>query len=441
MNAVDVAMVGRLGANALAAVGVGSVLVWTVLVFGVSIRTGVQTVTSRRLGEGRFKECGAALNNGLLFAAFSGLVLSLLGYLLTVHLIELVLQDPAVVPLSVAYTKWSFWTVLFGIIGYAYQGFFNGVQRTRIHMQVTVTSNVLNVYLNAGLIFGSENLPRLLSTTPVGDLSFLGTLWAPFHFPALGVTGAAIATLLASIWMTLHYSLHGFVKEFRTKYRAYQQGFDRGVLKRVISIALPQGLQEMGVMLAFVLFFKITALVGTLELAATQVVFTIMQTSFLPATGFGVACATLVGKYLGERDPDRAEVSMVESVRWSMTFMGFMGIIFIAFPHAILPLFTNDEEVIRLGVVALRVLGFVQFADAVGLTLWFALGGAGNTKYPAIMEMIIAWGFFLPACYISVVKFGAGILGLWVSFGLYIAFYATAIAWKVMKGDWKEIKV
>jgi len=441
MNVVDVAMVGRLGANALAAVGMGSMVIWTVLSFGIAIRTGVQTVTSRRLGEGRLEECGAALNNGLLFSAFVGCVLSITGFLLTVPFIHFLLDDPNVIPLAVGYTKWAFLSVLFATMGYAFQGFFNGIEKTRIHMQVTITANLLNVYLNAGLIFGSDNLPGLLSNTPLGNLSFLSVIWTPLHFPALGVEGAAIATLCASIWMVSHYSIYSFLRQFRIRYGSFRKGINSTVLKKVGAIAAPQGFQEAGVMFAFVLFFKITALVGTPEVAATQVVFTIMETSFLPAMGFGIACATLVGKYLGERDPNRAEVSMVESVRWSIIVMGTMGIIFLLFPHVILPFFTDDREVIQLGVVALRILGVVQFADAVGMTLWFALCGAGNTKFPAIVEMIIAWGFFLPACYITAVKLQTGIVGSWVSFGIYIALFATAMAWKVTRGDWKKIKV
>ena len=441
MNIADVAMVGRLGANALAAVGMGSVLIWTVMSFGIAARTGVQTVTSRRLGEKKFEECGAILSNGLIFAGVTGLILSLLGYRFTSPLINFMLKDPEVVYLAVDYTRWAFISVMFVTVGYAFQGFFNGVERTGIHMEVTVASNILNVYLNAGLIFGSENLPTLLSKTPIGDISNLAGLWTPFHFPELGVEGAAIATMFASVWMVIHYGLRAFAREFREKFFVFHGGLNKRILKRVVSIATPQGLQEVGVMLVFVLFFKIIAMIGTREVAATEVVFTIMQASFLPAAGFGIACATLVGKFLGEKNPDQAEVSIFEAVRWSVIFMGSMGLFFLLFPTTILSFFTNDREVIRLGIFALRILGVVQFADAIGMTLWFALSGAGNTRYPAIAEMIIAWGFFLPACYITVVRMGVGIEGPWICFFFYLLFYAVAVLWKVLQGDWKEIKV
>lgn len=441
MNIVDVAMVGRLGKEALAAVGMGGILIWTIVGFALAMRTGVQTVVSRRLGQGEDKGCGLALNNGLLFAAVAGVILSGVGYLLTEQLISFLLDDPAVVPLAEVYTRWGFLSVLFISLGFAFQGFFNGVERTRVHMQVTIVANLLNVYLDVGLIFGSENLPELLKNTPLGDISLFAGLWTPFNFPALGVEGAAIATFVASVWLTVHYLLNALMPTFRREFGALRGGFDMQIFRRVVRIATPQGLQEVGVMIVFVLFFKIIAMVGTLEVAVTQICFVIMQASFLPAAGFGTACATLVGKYLGEGNPDRAEVSMIEGIRWATIFMGTMGILFILFPRTILPFFTDDADLKELGVFALRVLGMIQFLDAVAMTLWFALSGAGETKFPAIAEMIIAWILFLPLCYLTAVVWGYGIIGAWYCFAGYIGVYAIAVAWKAVEGKWKLIEV
>jgi len=441
MNVVDVAMVGRLGVNALAAVGMGGVLIWTVFSVGIAFRTSVQTITARRYGERRWADCGQALNNGLIFAVGIGAVVSVVGYLAAETVIEFLIKDPAVIPLAVIYTQWSFVGAACITVGYAFQGFFNGVEQTKVHMEVTIASNLLNVYLNAGLIFGSENLASMLARTPLGDLSAFALLWTPFDFPALGVEGAAIATLLASVWMIVHYAVRGMMGQFKAKYRTFCGGVKRETLEKIVDIATPQGLQEVGVTIVYILFFKIIAMIGTLEVAATEVVFTIMTASFMPGIGFGVACATLVGKHLGEKDPQRAAVSMVESVRWSVIFMGSMGILFMTFPATILPFFTNDRQVIEMGVVALRLLGVIQFFDAVGMTLWFALTGAGNTKFPAVMDMALAWGVFLPLSYLSAVKLQLGIMGPWISFGIYIMLYASVIAWKVLKGDWKEIIV
>jgi len=441
MNVVDVAMVGRLGAKSLAAVGLGAVLIWTILSIGVAFRTGVQTVTARRYGQKRFSDCGLALNSGLALASIVGVIFSMMGYKMAGVAIRFLIDDPDVIPLAIVYTQWSFVGAACITIGYAFQGFYNGVERTRIHMEVTIVSNLLNIYLDAGLIFGNARLTEMLASSPVGDISFLSVLWSPFDFPALGVEGAAIATLCAAVWMIIHYTLRGFTQEFRTNYGTYKGGFSRGMLKKEVEVAAPQGFQEVGVTIVYVLFFKIIGMIGTVEVAATEVVFTLAMASFLPAIGFGVACATLVGKALGEEDPERAAVSMLESVRWSVIFMGTMGILFLLFPRPILLIFTNDREVIEMGLVALRILGVVQFFDAVGMTLWFALSGAGNTLFPAIIDLSLSWGIFLPGSYLLGIVFGYGLIGPWLAFAIYLFLYAICITWKILKGDWKEIEI
>jgi Na+-driven multidrug efflux pump len=149
----------------------------------------------------------------------------------------------------------------------------------------------------------------------------------------------------------------------------------------------------------------------------------------------------LVGKYIGEKEPQKAETSIIESIRWSIMIMGTLGILFIFIPHHILPIFTNDPEVIKIGVVALRFAGFVQFADAFGMTLWFALSGAGNTFFPAAIESSIMWFFFLPFAYITGVVLGWGFIGPWIGMGSYLFLFAVILLWKTLKGDWKEIEV
>ena len=441
MNVVDVAMVGRLGAKSLAAVGLGAVLIWTILSIGVAFRTGVQTVTARRYGQKRFSDCGLALNSGLALASIVGVIFAMMVYKMAGVAIRFLIDDPVVIPLAIVYTQWSFVGAACITIGYAFQGFYNGVERTRIHMEVTIVSNLLNIYLDAGLIFGNARLTEMLASSPVGDISFLSVLWSPFDFPALGVEGAAIATLCAAVWMIIHYTLRGFTQEFRTNYGTYKGGFNRETLKKEVEVAAPQGFQEVGVTIVYVLFFKIIGMIGTVEVAATEVVFTLAMASFLPAIGFGVACATLVGKALGEEDPERAAVSMLESVRWSVIFMGTMGILFLLFPRPILLIFTNDREVIEMGLVALRILGVVQFFDAVGMTLWFALSGAGNTLFPAIIDLSLSWGIFLPGSYLLGIVFGYGLIGPWLAFAIYLFLYAICITWKILKGDWKEIEI
>lgn len=438
MNLADVAMVGRLGAEALAATGMGAMLVWVILSVSISLRTATQSLVSRRLGQKLLPQCGTALRNGLMLAATVGLPLSLFGYTSAHRIIPFFVDDSMVVRLSTEYTSIAFLSLFFSMTGFVFQGFYTGIEKTRVHMKATITANILNVYLNAGLIYGSQGIHDYFSGTVFHWLEYLWT-WAPI--PALGVKGAALATLLSSIWMACHYLLYLFNRHINEKYHVFRFKLDRQMGWRQIKLAFPQGVQELLIHIGFAGFYKIVAMIGIIELAATQVVFSILQTSFMPAAGIGQACATMVGKYLGQKNYTRAEDSISESIRWSLLIMGTLGVIFLTIPGIILELFTDDPAVVTAGIKGLRILGVVQFIDAFGITYWFAISGAGNTKFPAILEVSLVYLLFLPGVYFLGITLGIGFTGAWLSLALYITVYAVVIGLKIFRGDWKHIEL
>jgi len=440
MSMVDVAMVGRLGAEALAATGMGAMLFWGALSFVLGIRTGVQTLASRRLGQKIDKECGTALHNGLFMATLYALPISLAGWLWARDFIPFFIQDITATRLAIDYTSIVFISLLFSAYSFVFQGFFTGVEKTKVHMNVTITSNAINVYLNAGLIYGSDGVTQFFADT-IPSLSFLSKLWQWTTFPAMGVKGAAIATLIASIWMAVHYFSFLFSSQIKDRFSVFNLSTDRTMMMRQLKLALPQGIQEAVIAVGWSVFYKIMGMIGLIELATTELLFTIMHASFMPALGVGQACATLVGKYMGEKKIHKSEASIKESIRISVYIMGTMGMSFILIPEYYLFLFTDDPEIIRMGVFGLRMIGAVQFLDAIGFTLWFALSGAGNTLFPAVVESCLTWGIIVLGSYVFGVVLNMGFKAPWLLFPIYMGLFAGIMVWKISKGDWKEIKV
>ena len=193
-------------------------------------------------------------------------------------------------------------------------------------------------------------------------------------------------------------------------------------------------------MLSLTFFYKIIALIGIVQLAATQIIFKIMHASFMPAIGIGQACATLVGKYLGEENPDKAERAIKESLRGSIYIMGSVGICFILFSNFLIPIFIDDNDVIKLAVPGLRFIGLLQIIDAICFTLWFALTGAGDTKIPAIFDILNHWLVFIPLCYFLSIYCGYGYWGAWFSFAVHLIFIAIFMSIRFKMGHWKKIK-
>lgn len=441
MSLVDVAMVGHLGPEALAATGMGGVLIWGALSLVLGIRTSVQTISSRRLGQNKKEDCIKALNNGFLLATIYSLPISFIGWTYGSAIIPLFINDGHTTPLAVSYFSISSFGLFFNSISFVFQGFYTGIEKTKVHLSVTITSNILNAYLNAGFIYGKEAIGNMF---PEGLFNYIDVSWFWFwaDFKGLGVTGAAIGTLIASIWMMGHYSYYLISRPIIKQPLGFIGfGFDRLMLLKQIKLAIPMGLQETMIAVGWSFFYKIMATIGIIELAATQLLFTIMHASFMPALGVGQACATMVGKYMGSKKTEKAEKSIIESLRISEYIMGSMGILFILFPKFILSIFTSDVQIIEISVWGLRLIGLMQFIDAVGFTMFLALTGAGNTLFPALVESTLIWFFMLPASYYFGVVIKGGFKPPWVVFSIYLLLMAFILALKVKKGDWKDIEV
>ena len=440
MSVFDVAMVGRLGPEALVATGMGGMLLWASLSLVLGIRTAVQTVVSRRLGQKKYNECGTALHNGFIMASVYALPMSIVGWVFAKSIIPLFIADPLATPLAIDYFSIVSLSLLFSAYSFVFQGFYTGIEKTKIHMTVTIFSNLINVYFNAGLIYGSEGLDMFfLNKLPA--LHFITFLWKWVHFPALGVKGAAIGTLIASSWMVMHYFLYLFSKDMKNVFSVFSFSVDKTMLGRQLRLAAPMGIQESIIAVGWSVFYKIMGMVGLVELATTQLLFTIMHASFMPALGVGQACSTLVSKYMGEKQIEKSEASIKESIRLAEYIMSVMGLSFIFFPKFYLFLFTNDPEIIRLGVFGLRIIGAVQFLDAIGFVLWFALSGAGNTVFPAVVESLLVWVVIVFGSYFFGIVLGMGFKAPWVLFPIYMGLFAGIMVWKINQGDWKNIEV
>ena len=441
MSLVDVAMVGHLGPEALAATGMGGMLAWGALSIVLGIRTSVQTITSRRLGQKKPKECINALNNGFLLASIYSIPVSFLGWAYGYLIIPLFITDAITTPIAISYFSISSIGIFFNALSFVFQGFYTGIEKTKIHLSVTITSNIINAYLNAGFIYGKAKLGYFFGSQTNNFFDF-SNLWFWADFEGMGVTGAAIGTLIASIWMMGHYFYYLKKQKIIIDNKGFLNlGLNNEMLKKQIRLSFPMGFQEMMIAIGYSFFYKIMSLIGILELATTQLLFTIMHASFMPAMGVGQACATLVGKYMGSKEIEKSEQSIKESLRIAEYIMGTMGVVFIFSPKFILLLFTNDPEIIKMGVWGLRLIGFLQFVDAVCFTLFLALTGAGNTLFPALVESLLIWCFMLPVSYYIGVVLMVGFKGPFVAFAIYLLLMAVILSLKMKKGDWKEIEV
>ena len=440
MELADMSMIAAAkdGSNALAAIGFSGMLLWILFGVGISLRTSTQTVTSRRYGEEKFDRCGQSLQHGHIIALLAGIPATFFMYFYTPSILLSLVSQNDISQLSIDYAMFVVPSIYFMYGSFAFQGFYNGIKMTKIHMKVMVTANLLNVYLNAGLIYGSDHVAGFLDKFHLGFLSFL---WQIIDFPEMYVQGAGLATMIASVGMFFMYTAFLFTPTIKKQFQIFKLQLDQSILKRHFILTYPLSIQELFSSIGFFMFFKIVELGGTINLAATNVVFRIAHASFMPGVGIGQAASTLIGNYLGEKEIDKAKEIIIQSSYIVLFAMGTMGSLFIIFPNTIMSVFQVPAELYPLGVPALQFVGVLQFFDAFGIMMFFALTASGDVKFPGITDVVSIWLVFLPLAYLTGIKWGMPFWGPWLSFGLHIVVFAVVTTWRISTNKWTKIKV
>ncbi len=418
MSLIDIAMVGRLGAAAVAAVGLGGIITYAVSSFLNAIQAGVQTVIARRVGAGQDSAIGETMRSVIIFSLLVGTLLGVLIYAVARPLFPLLVDDGAVVEIGSAYLQWRSLSLGLVMGGFVFYAFYNGVSRPGIHLIVSLVAYSLNVALNYALIFGHWGLP------------------------AMGAPGAGLATTISTLVAFLLYAGYTFSGAISRKYPGIWLGRIRlSTLAKVIEISTPTAFQNFGVMIGFALFMVIMGKVSTMALAATEIVFNILSFSFMPAMGFLFATQTLVSENIGRGDLDQAVAVVRSATVQCMLLMGSMGVLFLVIPGLILQIFTPETALINSAVMPLMILGLVQFLDAISMVHLGALRGAGDNVFTAVAELILMWVFFLPVTYFTALHWSWGILGGWIALAIYIAVFAGLLRYRFKTGIWRSIKV
>ncbi len=387
LSLVDTAMVGWLGNAELAGVGLGSFASWIYLGFFQGLTIAVQALVSRRVGQGRIDEAGASLNAALLLLAIVAPSSAVILWVATPSLFALLNNDPAVLAAGVPYLRWVIAQSLFTGAIYAFNGFWNGIGRSRMYIAPLVVMHVTNAVLAYALIFGH------------------------FGLPALGTEGAGLATALASVVGCALY----FVLAHR---HARPLGFMRARPTRdefgaVMRLAVPGGLQQLFDTLALTLMYRIVGSIGTIELAAYAVLINLVGLVGLPAFALGSAGAALVGQALGRGNIDDASRWAWDVLRVGAIGLALIGAPFWLVPDLLLSIWLHEATAIDVARTPMRILGAMIVFNGAGYMLAAMLNGAGDVRRVTWVNLITQWCWLLPGAWLLGPVLGGGLLGVW----------------------------
>lgn len=388
LNIVDTAMVGFLGDAALAAVGLGGFVVYMCQALILGISTGVQSSAARRKGEGRTDRAAAILNTALLVVLVIAPVLSLVLVQLADNAYPLLNNDPDVIAFGVPYIEWRLGAIIFVGMNFAFRGYWNALDMSRVYMNTLIIMHACNIILNYALIFGN------------------------FGAPALGVTGAGMASAISmgigtAIYIFLgfrHVAKDGFLRRLAT----------RAETGSLIRISLPAGLQQLFFAAGLVAMFWIIGKIGTPELAAANVLITVLLFAILPGLALGIACTTLVGQALGRQDAEDAYQWTWDVAKLTIILLTVLGLPMWLVPDLVSSIFIHEPSTRELARWPMRVMGLTMPIEALSFAFMHGLLGAGDARRVMMVSIGTQWLVFLPLAYLVGPFLGFGLLGVWV---------------------------
>lgn len=414
---VDIFFVSKLGADAVAAVGITESVLTLVYAIAIGFSMATTAIIARRIGEKKKDDAARAAVQAIIVCIFIAVPVSITGILFSKEILMLMGANSNIVENLSGYTTIMLgWNIVIMFL-FVINSIFRGAGDAAIAMRVLWIANGINIILDPLLIFG----------------------YGPF--PELGIAGAAVATTIGRSVGVAYQFYRLFDGKGRIVVLKKHIVIQTEILKRMVRVSIGGISQFLIATASWIVLVRIIAEFGSIALAGYTIAIRILIFSILPSWGMSNAAATLVGQNLGANKPERAERSTWISALINMVFLGTIGLFFLIFAENLVQLFTDEAAIIAVGAKCLRIMSYGYLMYAFGMVIIQAFNGAGDTKTPTIINFICFWLVEIPLAYFL------AIILEWNEEGV---FYSILIAESLLgvlglilfrRGNWKKTKV
>jgi putative MATE family efflux protein len=420
---VSTIFMGRIGTSAVAAVGMINMLMGFLQTVFSGLAMGTTVIIARITGEGDKPEAKRALIQSIYMALVVGILLAVLGRIFSSSILNVFFggAEIKVFNIGFSYLNIILISLPFFVLDIIVSGAMRGAGDTKTPMVITAGVNVLNIFLNAMLIFGVHNL----------------------HIPALGVAGSAIAVTISRIVGVTTRILVLFNRKGLKLNLSLKDNYKikMALMKRIVNVGVPCFVEQTVMQGGFLVLQIIIVSMGTVAMASYQVGINVNSLAFFPVFGIAIANTTLVGQSLGEKQYKKAEDYAHECLKIGIIVGSVIGIFMLIFPRQLAGLYSNDPLVIKEASGLIRTFGILEPLLAVLIVCSATLKAAGDIIYVMVTSFVGLWTCRVLLSFVLDKGFGMGIKAIMI--GIFFDFSSRAVMYliRMSKGEWKFLKV
>jgi len=410
-------IVGHLGAESIAAVGVSNQINWFFQSGYFALGTGTTTLVARFVGANERESVETTVKQALVVALLAATAVSTFGFVFAPQILSLMGTTAEVSRLAIPYLRFLFVAAVFSSISMCSSAALRGAGDTQTPMKVTSAGALLNIALMWLLVNGRFGLPNL------------------------GVSGAGASITISYTITSLFYLAVFLSRRFAVRLSLTRFAFDLVLIKRLLVIGVPAALEQLFMSGGMTIFAGLVISLGTVAYATHQVTTNITSVSYMTGYGLSMAATCLVGQNLGAKRPDLAEVYAMAARSIGFWAMSALGAIFFFLGGPIMSFYTKDAAIIASGAYVLRLAAFAQPPIGSYAILAGALRGAGDTKYPLYITFAGIWLVRLVVAYVLLTQVKMGLTGVWIAVNFDTWIRSLLVLLRFRTGKWKTLKV
>ena len=414
---VDTAFLGHLGQVELGAAMMAGLYYYVFSTLAWGFATGIQIIVARRFGENNLPEVGAVFKHGLLVVAVLSVLLFCLLHYGTDIFLKGIITSPDILKVSEEFMQYRHYGIIFVCFNFLFRSLYVGLSDTKIIIYTTFLMALVNIFFDYGFIFGNCGLPEL------------------------GVSGAAIASVLAEVSAFIFFIFYTLFRLPTRKYGIFPIRKVRlPLVKSIVGLSLPTMGQRLVSFGAWFVFFVMIERTGELAVAVSGIVRSAYMIILVPVFAFSAAANTLTSRIIGEGYADKVGLLLRKILKICLIFLVVLVAVCAIIPDTIAAIYTDDAALAAASVPSLRVVCCSALLMSAACILFEAVSGTGRTMVAFILESAILVAYIGYILLVTKV-FPMPVEVIWVAEILYATLLGVVSWIYLKKGNWREKKI